>query len=115
MLHIYRSIDPYVYIHKRKISLKSKKNSRLFTTAVLMKKIQPRKKYQTSKDAAKYIAEAGGANNDDEVVDEKNDEEVAPYLARQSAPGLSSSILVKDPLPAGLPCLLIPNLNISIV
>ena len=65
-----------------------------------MKKIQPRKKYQTSEDAAKYYAEAGGADNDDEVVDEKNDEEVAPYLARQSAPGLSSSILVKDPLPA---------------
>ena len=60
--------------------------------------------YQTSEDAAKYYAEAGGADNDDEVVDEKNDEEVAPYLARQSAPGLSSSILVKDPLPA-LPAL----------
>ena len=64
-----------------------------------------KKNYQTSEDAAKYYAEAGGADNDDEVVDEKNDEEVAPYLARQSAPGLSSSILVKDPLPAGLPAL----------
>ena len=69
-----------------------------------MKKIQARKKYQTSEDAAKHYAVAGGADNDDEVVDEKNDEEVAPYLARQSAPGLSSSILVKDPLPA-LPAL----------
>ena len=80
-----------------------------------MKKIQAGKKYPTSEDAAKHYAVAGGADNNDEVVDEKNDEEVAPYLARQSAPGLSSSILVKDPLPAGLPCLLIPHLNISIV
>ena len=80
-----------------------------------MKKIQARKKYPTSEDAAKHYAVAGGADNDDEVVDEKNDEEVAPYLARQSAPGLSSSILVKDPLPA-LPALPAhPHLNISIV
>ena len=51
----------------------------------------------------------------DEDDDESNDEAVVPYRVFQSAPGLSSSILVKDPLPAGLPCLLIPHLNISIV
>ena len=40
----------------------------------------------------------------DEDDDESNDEAVVPYRVFQSAPGLSSSILVKAPLPA-LPAL----------
>ena len=40
-------------------------------------------------------------DDDDDNDDESNDEEeVAPYQARQSAPGLSSSILVTPAHPA---------------